>query len=339
MVCLHKSTVLQVFFENNLHIYRIQCVAKLQNYALILSANKIELHNKTNTILFFYLCKIIKHLESMENPCKESLRFNYSDIFFSYFINNDVSCTHKAHNHAMTYVYSGEMLLEEGNRKITVRKGECVFIRRDIRVSMIKRPYGNEQYSGIFIMFNRDLLRNLYRKFNKKNLPEDLPKLKQSVIKLPSTTEIESLFSSMVPYFDPSIKPKDEFMQLKLVESVYTLLDIDKRFYPTLFDFTEPWKIDILDFLDKNYMFDLSMEEIAGFTGRSLATFKRDFKKVSDLPPEKWLINKRLRIAYDKIRNESQKVSDVYLEVGFKNLSHFSSAFKKQFGYSPTSAN
>jgi AraC-like DNA-binding protein len=28
--------------------------------------------------------------------------------------------------------------------------------------------------------------------------------------------------------------------------------------------------------------------------------------------------------------------SDVYLDVGFENLSHFSFAFKKQFGYSPT---
>ncbi|MDR0725200.1 MAG: helix-turn-helix domain-containing protein, partial [Prevotellaceae bacterium] len=38
----------------------------------------------------------------------------------------------------------------------------------------------------------------------------------------------------------------------------------------------------------------------------------------------------------DKIRNEGKKVSDVYLEVGFKNLSHFSRVFKQQFGYAPT---
>lgn len=29
------------------------------------------------------------------------------------------------------------------------------------------------------------------------------------------------------------------------------------------------------------------MEEIASYTGRSLATFKRDFAKVSDLTPQK----------------------------------------------------
>ena len=111
---------------------------------------------------------------------------------------------------------------------------------------------------------------------------------------------------------------------------------LHSSFYSSLFDFTEPWKIDIFDFLNKNYMCDLSIEEIASFTGRSLASFKRDFKKISPLPPQKWLMEKRLNVAFDKIRNEQQKASDVCFEVGFKTLSHFSKAFKKQFGYTPT---
>lgn len=47
-------------------------------------------------------------------------------------------------------------------------------------------------------------------------------------------------------------------------------------------------------------------------------------------------MEKRLKAAQDKLNNEQKKVSDVYLEVGFKNFSHFSTAFKKQFGYSPS---
>ena len=88
--------------------------------------------------------------------------------------------------------------------------------------------------------------------------------------------------------------------------------------------------------MDENYMYDLSVEQIAGFTGRSLAAFKRDFKKLSPLPPQKWLMKKRLNVAHDKIQHENKEVSDVYLEVGFKNLSHFSSAYKKQYGVSPS---
>jgi AraC-like DNA-binding protein len=75
---------------------------------------------------------------------------------------------------------------------------------------------------------------------------------------------------------------------------------------------------------------------IASFTGRSLATFKRDFMKVSPLSPQKWLIQKRLEVAQWKLHNERKNVSDVCAEVGFKNLSHFSKAYKAAFGYTPS---
>ena len=113
-------------------------------------------------------------------------------------------------------------------------------------------------------------------------------------------------------------------------------MNIDIKFYSSLFDFTEPWKIDLLDFMEKNFLVALSMEEFASYTGRSLATFKRDFKKISALSPQKWLIEKRLQAAHELIKQGHKKVSDVYMKVGFKNLSHFSSAYKKMFGMPPT---
>ncbi len=78
------------------------------------------------------------------------------------------------------------------------------------------------------------------------------------------------------------------------------------------------------------------MEDLAHYTGRSLATFKRDFKKISDLTPEKWLIRKRLEVAYNLMKEGGNKVVDVYTKVGFRNQSHFSAAFKKQYGIAPT---
>lgn len=275
----------------------------------------------------------------MERKEEEYITFNYSDIIFSHYFSDECKCTKMVHDHFLAYVYSGEYILEEGKEKkeTVIRPGECVFLRRDNKVNMYKQPKGNEPFMGIFMTLKRNFLREMYQKIERKNLPLDTNKHKNSVIKLPPTPDITGLFQSMTPYFDSAMKPSEEMMNLKLQEGVHSLLNIDKRFFPTLFDFTEPWKIDILDFMNENYMYDLSIDEIASFTGRSLSSFKRDFKKVSDLSPERWLIHKRLEAAHEKLHEAGKSVTDVYMEVGFKNFSHFSSAFKKQYGVVPSS--
>ena len=227
------------------------------------------------------------------------------------------------------------MILDNGKEQIYVRKGECVYIPRDHHITMYKKTFNGERYCGIFMNFTRNFLREMYSRY-KNRFSLNLPKMQQEVIKLPRTPELESLFASMTPYFDPHVKPQEDFMNLKLQEGLLALLHIDKRFAATLFDFNEPWKIDILDFMNHNYMYELSVEELAHYTGRSLATFKRDFKKISDLTPEKWLIRKRLEVAYNMMQKGGIKIADIYTQVGFKNRSHFSSAFKKQYGIPPT---
>ena len=269
-----------------------------------------------------------------EDPLK--VIFNYNNIFYSFFYDDTSGCTHRSREFAMNYVYSGEMVIDNGYERIHVGKGECVFIPRDHHITLYKRTYDGERYCGIFLMFTRAFLKEMYDKFGRRKIPADTPKLDTGVIKLPKTAEIASLFASMTPYFDPEVKPHDDFMQLKLQEGLLALLHIDRRFAPTLFDFNEPWKIDILDFMNQNYMYEFTMEELAHYTGRSLATFKRDFKKVSDLTPEKWLIRKRLEVAYALMKEGGRKIADVYTEVGFKNQSHFSSAFKKLYGVAPS---
>ena len=148
--------------------------------------------------------------------------------------------------------------------------------------------------------------------------------------------DIRSLFESVIPYFDAGEKPSEKILKLKMIEGVYVLLNTDRNLYASLFDFVEPWKIDILDYLNENYMCDLSMKEIASYTGRSLATFKRDFAKVSDLTPQKWIIRRRLEAAHDLIRSGKKKVTEACFDVGFKNLSHFSKVYKETYGVAPS---
>ena len=260
---------------------------------------------------------------------------SYSGIFISCFSADNTSCVHAAKDHTLIYLYSGQQIIEDKGKTITIRPGECTFVRRDHRITMYKQPDGDKPYQGISLTFKRNLLREFYNKLDRTEIPKNVSIPEESVFHISPRPDITSLFQSLTPYFDSNIKPTEEVINLKLQEGIYALLNTNKNFFPILFDFTEPWKIDILEFMNENYMYELTMEEIASYTGRSLATFKRDFARISDTTPQKWLINKRLQVAYDILQSEDKKVSDVYVEVGFKNLSHFYSAFKKQYGYSP----
>ena len=75
--------------------------------------------------------------------------FNYSDIFFSCYSDNERGCWGVVEDHTLVYVCSGEMLLQEEQHTIKIRKGECVFLRKDHRISLTKQPKGKEKQEEI----------------------------------------------------------------------------------------------------------------------------------------------------------------------------------------------
>ena len=269
-------------------------------------------------------------------PSEKLKTINYSGIFLSCFSDYSEKCIHATPEHTLVYLYSGEQVIQDGDEIITIQAGECAFVRRNHRLLMYKNSKGDELYKGISLTFKRNVLRNFYSQIKKSDFPKKVSIAEENVFKIKPSPDITSLFQSLTPYFDDKIKPTEGVAHLKIQEGIYALLNNSELLFPILFDFTEPWKIDILEFLNENYKDELTMEQIASYTGRSLATFKRDFNKISNLSPQKWLIKKRLETAYYKLKEEGMKVQDVYLEVGFKNTSHFSTAFKKQYGIPPT---
>ena len=85
----------------------------------------------------------------------------------------------------------------------------------------------------------------------------------------------------------------------------------------------------------KNFHSDLTLEEYANLSGRSLSTFKRDFKKHFDETPRKWINNRRLEYAKTLLENSPLNINEICYESGFKNTSHFNTAFKEKYKLPP----
>jgi AraC-like DNA-binding protein len=123
-------------------------------------------------------------------------------------------------------------------------------------------------------------------------------------------------------------------LSLKLKEAIFILLRTNPDLKEDLFNFSEPGKIDLQAFMIKNFHFNVKLERFAYLSGRSLAGFKRDFEKIFNGSPSRWLQQKRLQEAYYLIKEKGKSASDVYLDLGFEDLSHFSFSFKKACGVS-----
>lgn len=78
---------------------------------------------------------------------------------------------------------------------------------------------------------------------------------------------------------NPKLLTKD-FIDLKIKELLFILIEIQPELKNILFDFSEPFKIDLESFMIQNYKYNVNLERFAYLTGRSLATFKRDFEKI-----------------------------------------------------------
>jgi transcriptional regulator GlxA family with amidase domain len=114
------------------------------------------------------------------------------------------------------------------------------------------------------------------------------------------------------------------------------LLQAQPALQPVLFDEGQPGKIDLEAFMRQNFRFKLAGQELAALTGRSLAAFKRDFQQLFHTSPARWLSQQRLAEAHYLLQQQSWRPSEVYQEVGFESLAHFSHAFKRRFGYPPS---
>jgi AraC-like DNA-binding protein len=147
---------------------------------------------------------------------------------------------------------------------------------------------------------------------------------------------LESCLASLIPYFEVKDIFPQNIASLKITEAISILRTIDKDIDNILANFDKPHKIDLVNFMEKNFMFNMPLEKFGYLTGRSLTTFKRDFHKIYDTTPQRWLTQKRLELAHYQLTEKNKKPVEVYLETGFENLSHFSYAFKKQFGQTPT---
>ena len=81
---------------------------------------------------------------------------------------------------------------------------------------------------------------------------------------------------------------------------------------------------------------DFNVEVLTSEVGISRAQLHRKMKEMTGLPVTEFIRNIRLEQAARLLKEQKINVTQVAYAVGFGQLAHFSTVFRKQFGVSPT---
>jgi len=258
-------------------------------------------------------------------------------IMFSCAPAKRISSEDYASEHVLCHVVAGEMRLLEATRQFFYRAGDTVLVRRNHLVKYDKRSLlPGTPFQGIFLVLDRAFLRDYTRRHPVPAALPGPPPAHEHLRTLEPYPALRGLFESLRPYLGTAQRPSAALTQLKLHEALLCLLEQAPDLSGWLFDFAEPGKLDLAAFMHRHYMFNLPVSKFAELTGRSTSAFQRDFRRHFGLSTATWLLQRRLEAAHVALLTPGSRPSEVYLEVGFEDLAHFSRSFKKAFGYNPS---
>jgi AraC family transcriptional regulator len=97
-----------------------------------------------------------------------------------------------------------------------------------------------------------------------------------------------------------------------------------------------PWQEQrATEFLRANLKGGVALSEVARECGLSVGYFSHAFRRTLGMAPHQWLIEQRVALSKEKLRDEGLSLSDVAADCGFSDQSHLTRAFKQTVGVSP----
>jgi AraC family transcriptional regulator len=89
------------------------------------------------------------------------------------------------------------------------------------------------------------------------------------------------------------------------------------------------------EILRANIKHGVTLKEVAQECGLSVGYFSHAFRRTLGVTPHRWLIEQRVVLSKEKLRDDELSLSDVAAQCGFSDQSHLTRAFRQTVGVSP----
>ncbi|MGK0308368.1 MAG: AraC-like DNA-binding protein [Urechidicola sp.] len=237
------------------------------------------------------------------------------------------------------YVFEGSNNSYSEEKKITLNQGDALMMKCGNYI-FDGQPHDESGKSGmIAIHFYPDVLKKIY----KDEIPTFLIKKNRlpfhnnvSVIK--SDLQISKYIDGLEFYFENPSLQTEELTILKLKELILLLLNTKKsetilEIMSNLFS-TKTFKFK--EVVEAHIFSPISIADLAQLTNKSLASFKREFKKNYQDSPSNYIKSRRLEKAARLLSISNDSISSIAYDCLFNNVAHFSNSFKLKYKLNPS---
>lgn len=268
------------------------------------------------------------------NPAKFN-QLGCKGLLFAYYScpQVDIKKEFFSQHNFISYTFSGQKRIHKANKSWYLESDVAIFARKG---AYLFEKFENIEHCVMVFFIPDSYLKSVISE-NRAQLPATRQPSSQvdAIVKLDLPDSTRSFFQSMIAYFqDP---PSENILELKFRELLLNIMsnprNQDVLCMANNIQLHE--RPSIQQVMEDNFLYNLTLEDFAKISLRSLPTFKREFKTLFKTTPGKWLLNKRLENANILLNATSKSVNEIAFESGFENNTHFSRVFKEKYGKSP----
>ncbi len=234
--------------------------------------------------------------------------------------------------HMFSFLQKGKKQVHFADSSVAVNRKQSLLIKKGNCLWSELLDNDNVYYCKLFF-FSESRLKGFLKKHGKISPNEEET---PSYFVIENDDYIHSYLNSLSIINSVPTIFSENLLSIKFEElMLYLVNKYEKSFEEYLLSLISTERSTFKNIVEKNVYSNLKVDEIAFLCHMSLSTFKRNFVKEYKTTPGKWFQDRRLRRAKALLTEGESKASDIYMEVGYNNLSNFSAAFKNKFGKSP----
>ncbi|MGG5460539.1 helix-turn-helix domain-containing protein [Clostridium sp. B9] len=235
-----------------------------------------------------------------------------------------------------SYEYKRLCTIVDGEKNVRINDGES--FTYDSSQYMLLPPNSSVEMKiekptkALVLELNEDLINNVSEKIS-YDLDFDITKIKMEQPFFSANNElIELTTKRIVETANQDTSHKEFLLDLYAQEITYSLLNTKGAQEILSSDLNNPIKRSI-QIMKANLKNNITVSEIAYKLNMSLPNYSSKFKKLIGMTPNDYLKNLKLDEAKRLLRTKS--VTEVAYDLGYENISHFITLFKKKFGLTP----